>query len=122
LLSPFRLLGFFVKRVLTAEPAILVHFQSVRVILLVLFGVVIALLALGADKRNLDSCFISHSFGTSRFKKLGFARQTHTKPRVPPSLRGPEACPESVSYGIGASGHTKKALSTEVALLYHNPI
>ena len=110
------------KRVLTAEPAILVHFQSVRVILLVLFGVVIALLALGADKRNLDSCFISHSFGTSRFKKLGFARQTHTKPRVPPSLRGPEACPESVSYGIGASGHTKKALSTEVALLYHNPI
>ena len=96
------------KRVLTAEPAILVHFQSVRVILLVLFGVIVALLALGAYERNLDSCFICHSFGTSRFKKLGFARQTHTKPRVPPSISDAEACPESAMRNLAHQDTQKK--------------
>ena len=47
--------------VLAAEPAILVHFQSVRVVFLVLHGVIVALLALGAGQGDFDS----HN-GTSR--------------------------------------------------------
>ena len=55
------------KSVLAAEAAELIHFKSVRVILLVLFCVVISLLAFGANESNLDSCIISHDFGTSQF-------------------------------------------------------
>ena len=44
-------------RVLTAETAILVHLQAVRVVLLVLHGVVVALLALGASQSDLYSHF-----------------------------------------------------------------
>ena len=46
--------------VLAAEAAVLVHLKSVRVVLLVLHGVVVALLALGAGQGNFDS-----HFGTS---------------------------------------------------------
>jgi hypothetical protein len=49
--------------VFPAEPAVLVHFQSVGIVLLVLFGVVVSLLALGAGQHNLHSHFV----GTSRF-------------------------------------------------------
>ena len=38
------------NRMLSAEPAILLHFQTVRVILLVLHGVVVSLLALGTSQ------------------------------------------------------------------------
>jgi hypothetical protein len=44
-----------VKRVLLAETAILVHFQPIGVVFLVFHGVVVALLAIGAGKGNLDS-------------------------------------------------------------------
>jgi hypothetical protein len=54
------LLGFFVKSVLAAESAVLLQFESVRIILLVLFCVIVSLLALGADKGNLDPYVISH--------------------------------------------------------------
>ena len=47
--SAFRLLGFFVKSVFSAELAIFVHFKSVRVILLVFLSVVVALFALCAS-------------------------------------------------------------------------
>ena len=40
---------------LSAEPAILLHFQSVGVVLLVLHRVVVSLLALVASERDLDS-------------------------------------------------------------------
>ena len=60
--------------VLTAEAAVLVHFQSVRIVLLVLHGVVVALLALGAGQGNFDS-----HFGTSHSLKAGFCE--------PPSSR-----------------------------------
>ena len=41
--------------VLAAEATVLVHFQSVRIVLLVLHGVVVALLTLGASQGNFDS-------------------------------------------------------------------
>ena len=41
--------------VFAAEPAVFVHFQSVRIVLLVLHGVVVALLALGAGQDDFDS-------------------------------------------------------------------
>ena len=53
---------FFVNCVFFAEPAVLIHFKSVRVILLVFHCVVVALFALCASECN----FNSHD-GTSRF-------------------------------------------------------
>ena len=50
--------------VLAAEAAILAHFQTIGVVLLVLRGVVVALLALGAGEGDLDSLAIFHN-GTS---------------------------------------------------------
>ena len=47
---------------LLAEPAVLVHFNSVRIVLLVLLGVVVALFALSTRKGNFNS-----TFGTSYF-------------------------------------------------------
>ena len=40
---------------LFAETAVLLHFQAVRIVLLVLLLVVVALLALGAGQGNFDS-------------------------------------------------------------------
>lgn len=40
---------------LLAEPAVLVHFNSVRIVLLVLLGVVVALFALRAGQGDLHS-------------------------------------------------------------------
>ena len=70
--SESSLLGFFVESVLAAELAVLVHFDSVRVILLVFLGVVIALLALSACQCNFNS-----HFGTSYFIIRSYER---TKP------------------------------------------
>jgi hypothetical protein len=57
-----------VKGVLFAEPAVLVHFKSVGVVLLVFHCVVVALFALCASKCD----FNSHN-GTSRFTEIFFA-------------------------------------------------
>ncbi len=51
-----------------AEAAVLVHFKSVRVILLILHCVVVALLALSTSECN----FNSHD-GTSRFTEIKLA-------------------------------------------------
>jgi hypothetical protein len=59
-LSSSTLLRLAVHGVLTAEAAVLVHFQSVGIVLFVLHGVVVALLALGAGQGNFNS-----HFGTS---------------------------------------------------------
>ena len=48
-------LGLAVQGVLTAEPAILVHFQPVGIVLLVFHGVVVALLAFRAGQGDFDS-------------------------------------------------------------------
>ena len=50
------------KSVLFAEAAMLFELESIRIVLLVLLRVVVTLLALGANKSNLDSCFVSHFF------------------------------------------------------------
>ena len=49
------LFGLPVQGVLTAEPAILVHFQPVGIVLLVFHSVVVALLAFRAGEGNFDS-------------------------------------------------------------------
>ena len=46
--------------VLLAEAAVLVHFKTIGVVLLVLHGIVITLLALGACHRNLDTLIRCH--------------------------------------------------------------
>ena len=53
------------KSVLAAEFAVLVHFKSVGVILLVFLRFIVSLLAFCANESNFDSCIISHFFGTS---------------------------------------------------------
>jgi hypothetical protein len=49
-----------VKSVLAAEFAVLVHFKSVGVILLVFLRFIVSLFALCAYESNFDSCIISH--------------------------------------------------------------
>jgi len=44
-----------VDRVLAAEPAILVHFKTIGIVLLVFDRIVVSLLTLGAGQGNLDS-------------------------------------------------------------------
>ena len=61
------LAGFLVQRVLAAEAAVLVHFQSVGIVLLVLHGVVVALLAFGTSQSDLDSHLVGTSYYTSDF-------------------------------------------------------
>ena len=51
-----QLFGFFVLRVLFAERTILVHNQSIRVILLVLNAVIVSVLTFRTFKRNFGSC------------------------------------------------------------------
>ena len=55
-----RLSRFSVARVLLAEAAIFVHFQTIRIVLLVLNGVIIALLAFVARQRNLNPLIRCH--------------------------------------------------------------
>ena len=55
--TSFLLLRLAVQRVLTAETAVLLHFQTVRIVLLVLLGVVVALFALSTRKGNFNSHF-----------------------------------------------------------------
>ena len=47
-------LGFAVKGMLLAETAILLHLKTIGVVLLVLRGVVVALLALGAGQSDFN--------------------------------------------------------------------
>lgn len=53
--TSFLLLRFAVQRVLAAETAVLVHFQTIRIILLVFVCVIVSLLALGAGERNFNA-------------------------------------------------------------------
>ena len=53
--TSFLLLRLAVQRVLPAETAVLVHFQTVRIVLLVLLCVIVSLLALGAGQRDLNA-------------------------------------------------------------------
>ena len=53
--TSFLLLRLAVQRVLPAETAVLVHFQTVGIVLLVLVCVIISLLALRAGERDLNA-------------------------------------------------------------------
>lgn len=53
--TSFLLLRLAVQRVLMAETAVLLHFQTVRIVLLVLHCVIVSLLALGAGQRDLNA-------------------------------------------------------------------
>ena len=58
-----RLLRFAVKRVLLAEPAVLVELDAVRGVLFVLHGIVVPLLALGAGQHHFgtgNACHVRH--------------------------------------------------------------
>ena len=55
-----RLSRFLVARVLLAEAAILIHFQTIRIVLLILDGVIVALLALAARERNFNALIRCH--------------------------------------------------------------
>ena len=55
------LLRLLVRGVLLAEAAVLVHLKTVGIVLLVLHGIVIALLALGAGQRNLNTLIRCHA-------------------------------------------------------------
>ena len=59
---------------LLTEPTVLVHFKSIRIVLLVLHSVVVALLAFSASECD----FNSHN-GTSRFTEIFFALAFHRK-------------------------------------------
>ena len=52
----FQLFGLFVFSVLLAERAVLAHYKSVGIVLLVLNAVIVSMLAFGAFKRNFGSC------------------------------------------------------------------
>ena len=49
------LLGLVVSSVLSAESAVLLHFETVRVVLLVFHGIVVSLLALGASQSDFNA-------------------------------------------------------------------
>lgn len=53
--TSFLLLRLAVERMLPAETAVLVHFQTIRIILLVFVCVIVSLLALGAGERNFNA-------------------------------------------------------------------
>lgn len=94
------------KSMFAAEAAILLHFEPVRIILFVLLCVIVSLLALAAHQSNLDSCVIGHLFfGTSL-------------------INLPERFTSGVRTSLRAqflgAGKLKKALITEVELLYHS--
>ena len=63
---PFSLLGLVVNRVLLAESAVLLHFETVGIVLLVLHSVVVSLLALGASQSD----FHAHNGTSLKFASL----------------------------------------------------
>ena len=58
-----RLLRLFVRRVLTAELAVLAELQTIRIVLLVLVRAIVAAMALRALKRNV----VAHEYQLSSF-------------------------------------------------------
>ena len=71
------LAGFLVNRVLLAETAVLAHFDTVRVVALILHRVVIALLALRAGQRDLHAhTSSSHTRHLLLKKRTSSVRQT----------------------------------------------
>jgi hypothetical protein len=71
------------NRVLAAEPAIFFHFESVRVIFLVLHRVVIALLAIGASQGDLVACACLSHGSILRLVFISLNRVSFHKKKIP---------------------------------------
>mgnify|MGYP003527864719 CR=1 FL=1 len=63
------LAGFLMSRMLLAETAVLAHFDTVRIVALILHRVVIALLALRAGQRDLHANTSSSHVQDTSFSK-----------------------------------------------------
>ena len=93
------------KSVLAAEPAVLLEFKSVRIVLFVLLCVIVSLLALCTNQSNLDSCIISHFFGTSRLNLF----DAPSRDRHPCTSLTERQLVRAFRHG--ANGHSNKAYS-----------
>ena len=69
-----RLLRLFVRRVLTAELAVLAELQTIRIVLLVLVRAIVAAMALRALKRNV----VAHEYQLSSISSLVSSETTLT--------------------------------------------
>ena len=68
---PKKLFRLFVLRVFLAEPAVFVHFDSVRIVLLIFHRVVVSLLALLAGQRN----FYAHGYTSINSGKIAQSKK-----------------------------------------------
>lgn len=98
---------------LPAERAVLLHLETFRIVLLVLHCVVVSLLALGAYESNLDSLLIGHALRHLLFCDDLTLRSVY----LPPF--GAVCGARTGAFLIAPQRHEKKALPTEVKLLYH---
>ena len=90
---------------LLAEPTILVHLKSVRVILLVFHCVVIALLALCTSKCD----FNSHN-GTSRFTEIFFAFTLARPKGLTVKVTPPSVIPDEIALLHNILPHRKSTI------------
>lgn len=105
---------------LAAEPAIFIHFQSVRVILLVFHCVIVALLAFGASQSDLNShdCTSDKILnGAAAFEagKRTYGQNKENNGRCA-AVGCFRACSRFISLGRKAQ---QKSLSCEVMPVYH---
>ena len=96
------LFGLVVSGVLSAESAVLAHFETVRVVLLVFHGIVVSLLALGTSQSD----FYAH-YGTSLI----------LPPCITPASKDLEA--DNYIPPGAENGHNNKALFSQVEPFYH---
>ena len=97
------LLRLVVSSVLSAESAVLLHFETVGVILLVLHGVVVSLLALGASQSDFNA-HIGTSLKIASLYHSAHIRILGSGTTIPPELK---------------NGRNKKALFSQVKPFYH---
>ena len=101
------------KSVLAAELAVFLKLKPVRSVLFVFLCVVVSLLALSAYKSNLDSLLIGHALRHLLFCDDLTLRSVY----LPPF--GAVCGARTGAFLIAPQRHEKKALPTEVKLLYH---
>jgi hypothetical protein len=93
-----------VSGVLSAESAVLLHFETVGVILLVLHGIVVSLLALGASQSD----FNAHNGTSLKIASLYHPGYEKFSKRLT-TIAAPEL----------KNGRTKRALFSQVKSFYH---
>jgi hypothetical protein len=93
-----------VNGVLSAKSAVLLHFETVGVILLVLHGVVVSLLALGASQCNFNA-HIGTSLNFASLYHSGYQKFSWRRNYLPPSA--------------AEKGAQKQSPFSQVRLFYH---